>query len=216
MVGKPQTLSKGQEEDVVRILRNKLVTWTIIFFTILAGLTGASLLGIMKRTEKKMEDLVAKQFEEPRIQEVVRQVAADRASVLMTKQVTPEVTKFKADVADQLKELHTLVATTRELEAESQKHERSIQEVLVGLQHSLKQSQDANTRLSVVSSNIVEMQKCIATIQYYQLKGHNTIPNPYGKEMLDSLNRLLTIAIPDPVERSKFITELQSPQEPKK
>ena len=107
MVGKPQRLSKGQEEGVVRILRNKLLTWTLIFFAILAGLTGASLLGIMKRTEKKMEDLVAKQFEEPRIQEVVRQVAADQASALMIEQITPEVTNFKANLEKQ-KELTVL------------------------------------------------------------------------------------------------------------
>jgi len=118
MVGKPQILSKGQEEHVVRILRNKLLAWVLIGFTILAGLTGASLLGIMKRTEAKMEELVSKQFEEPRIQEVVRTVAAERADVLMQEQIKPEVAKFKSEVADQLQELQALVDRTRELEKE--------------------------------------------------------------------------------------------------
>ncbi|MCK4825221.1 hypothetical protein KA005_56250 [bacterium] len=216
MVGKPQTLSKGQEDDVIRILRKKLLTWTLIGFTILAGLTGASLWGIMKRAETKMEILVSKQFEEPRIQEVVRQVAAERATTLMTEQMTPEVTKFKADVADQLKELHSLVTKTRELESESRKHERSIQAVLGGLQISFKQSQEANKGLARIKHDIVEMQKCIATMRYYEMIGRNTIPNPYGKEMLASLNKLVAIAIPDPVERSKFVAELQALQEVKK
>lgn len=105
MVGIPQKLSKGQEEDVIRILRNKLLTWIIIGFTLLAGFTGFSLWGIMQRAKTQMEQLVAKQFEEPRIQKLVREVAADRASVLMTEQIQPEVTKFKAELAAQLQEL---------------------------------------------------------------------------------------------------------------
>ena len=122
MVGQPQKLTKGQEEDVIRILRNKLLKWTVIGFTILAGLTGLSLWGIKERVETKMEKLVAKQFEEPRIQEVVRQVAADRASTLLSEQVNPEVAKFKTEIANQLKDLHALVVRTQDLEAQSRQH----------------------------------------------------------------------------------------------
>lgn len=118
MVGKPQSLSKGQEEHVARILRNKLIAWVLIGSAILAGLTGASLWGIMKSVENKMEGLVAKQFEEPRIQEVVRTVATERADALMQEQIKPEVANFKSEVGSQLEELQTLVVRTRELERE--------------------------------------------------------------------------------------------------
>lgn len=60
------------------------------------------------------------------------------------------------------------------------------------------------------------MQKHIATIQFYQIKGANRLPNPYQKEMMDALNKLVVIAIPNPVERNRFITELQGTQEPNK
>ncbi len=163
-----------------------------------------------------MENLVAKQFEEPRIQEVVRQVAAKRAASLLTEQVNPEVLNFKKEVAGQLKELHSLVAITRELEAQSRKHEQSIQVVLQGLQESLKQGEETNKGLARMKIDIVEMQKCVARIRYYEMIGRNTIPNPYGREMLESLNKLIAIAIPDPVERSKFVTELQNPPTSKK
>jgi hypothetical protein len=216
MVGVQQKLSKGQEDDVIRILKKKLLVWVLICFTILAGFTGVSLFGIMKRTESKMEALVAKQFEEPRIQTVVCEVATERASTLMTEQITPEVARFKTEVADQLKELHTLVEKTRTLEAESRKHEQDMQAVLGALKVSLKQSQDANRGLTRIKNDIVEMQKCIATIRYYEMIGRNTIPNPYVKEMLASLNKLIEIAIPDPIERSKFIAELQKPEKEKK
>ena len=105
MAGIRQKLSKGQEEDVIRILRNKLLKWSLAVCTLLATFTGVSLWGIMQRAKTQMEQLVAKQFEERRIQKFFREVAADRASVLMTEQIQPEVTKFKAELADQLQEL---------------------------------------------------------------------------------------------------------------
>ena len=214
MAGTQQKVSKGQQEEVILIFRNKLLTWTLIGFALLAGLTGLSLWGIMKRVEHKMEDLVAKQFEEPRIQKVVRDVAAERASSLMKEQVTPEVAKFKSDIKDQLNELQKIVTKTRNLEEESLKNKQSIQEVLDALQRSLKESQAANNKLNAISADIVRMQKAVATIQYYQIKGASIFPNPHGKEMLAALNELVAVAIPDPVERSKFITELQGPQKP--
>ncbi len=213
MAGKPQTLSGGQKDEVARIIRNELLKGVLISLAILAGLTGASLWGIMKRTETEMEKLVAKQFEEPRIQEVVRQVAAELASSLMMEQITPEVNDFKAKIDNQLKELYSLVASIQELKTESQKSEQEIQTVLGGLQHSLKQSQN---QLSAVKSDMVEMQKHLATIQYYQIEGANRIPNPYKEGMMAALNKLVAIAIPDRAERSKFITELQDTQKPKK
>lgn len=129
MAGKPQTLSEGQKDEVVSILRKKVIGWTLVGLTILTAIMGIGLWQIKQRVENKMEQLVAKQFEEPRIQEIVRQAAADRASVLLVEQVNPEVVKFKTEVAVQLNELHTLVAKTRELEEQSRKHEQSIQAV---------------------------------------------------------------------------------------
>ena len=137
-------------------------------------------------------------------------------NVALDPQVQAEVAKFKTEIANQLKKLHTLVARTQQLEAQSRKHEQSMQAVLAGLQQSLAQSQNAQAMLTSVRTDIVEMQKCLATIQYYQIKGANIFPNPYHKEMLDALNKLVAIAIPNPLERSKFITELQGPQGQKK
>ncbi len=118
MAGKPQSLSKGQAEEVTRILRKKLVAYVLVGSTILVALTGASLWGVMKRVENKMEELVARQFEEPRIQEVVRTVATERADALMEEQIQPEVDHFMSEVNSQLEELQVLAARTRELEQE--------------------------------------------------------------------------------------------------
>ncbi len=141
---------------------NQILTYVLAGFTLLTGITGFSLWGIKRRIETRVEGVIAKQFEEPRIQQVVQKVAVARAEKLMAEQIAPEVAKF-------------------------------------------------NTALLAAQSDMVKMQKCAARIQYYQLKGHNTFPNPYNKQILDALNELVAIAIPNPDERSRFITELQGP-----
>lgn len=117
MVGKPQTLSKGQKEEVRRILWKQVVTGFLIGLAVLTGLTGLSLWEIARRVENNMERLVAKQFEEPRIQKVVRKVAADRADTIMHEQIQPEVQRFKGQIDKQLDELQTSVDEATRLAA---------------------------------------------------------------------------------------------------
>jgi len=105
MAGKPQKLSEGQKNEVVRLFWKKLLTWVLILFAILGGLAGLSLWEIKEGVEAKVEELVASRFEEPQIQKVVRQVAAERASVLMTEQIMPDVNNFKGDIASVSNEL---------------------------------------------------------------------------------------------------------------
>jgi len=155
MAGKPQTLTKGQEDHVIRILRKKLLAWVLICFAILAGLTGASLWGIMRRAEAKMKTMVAQQFEEPRIQHVVRQVAANRASFLMSNQISPQVAKFKSDIANELQEAQSLVDKTRALEAEGQKHRASIVGIVSNLEHIATRARIAEERLTTVETNLI-------------------------------------------------------------
>jgi len=114
MAGKPQTLSEGQKKEVVRLFWKKFFTSMLIFFAILGGITGLSLWEIKQRVEAKMEELVAKQFEEPQIQEVVRKVAAERASALMTEQIMPEVTKFKDEIKKNQEEYFKVLIESKE------------------------------------------------------------------------------------------------------
>lgn len=154
MVGKPQTLSKGQEDHVTRLLRRKLLRWVLVCFAILAGLTGASLWGILKRAETTMENMVAKQFEEPRIRAVVTQVAAERATVLMSSEISPQVAEFKSNVADELREVEALVDKTRALEAEGQQHKASIINIAADLDAISTRTDTAERRLSDVEREI--------------------------------------------------------------
>jgi hypothetical protein len=214
MATKSKTLTEDQKSEVGQIVRKQVLAGSLVIFALLGGITGLSVWGIKTRIENKVEGLVAKQFEEPKIQEIVEKVAANQTSVLMSEQINPEVIKFKEEVSKKLEELYQLVAKTRDLEGQSRKHEESIQKVLISLKTSLDESQETAKQLTLLKSDIIEMQKLVATIQYYQLKGGTTIPNPYRKQSLDALNKLVHIAIPDPAERSKFVAELQQVQEP--
>jgi len=154
MANKPQTLSEGQRGEVTKILRNQVLTGVLTGLAILGGITGVGLWQIKARVERNMEQLVAKQFEEPAIQEVVRRVASERADAIMVAQVQPEVRQFKADVADQLQEVHTLVEKTRALERETQKHKDAIAGVFSDVKQVSARIGDAESRLAHVETNL--------------------------------------------------------------
>lgn len=101
-----------------------------------------------------MEKMVAQQFEEPRIQQVVSDIAAKRASALMTEQITPEVARFKQDVSGELQEVQRVVDATRLLEAEGRAHKDSI----LGLSETVKDITGrvgtADRRLETVETNL--------------------------------------------------------------
>lgn len=141
---KTSNLKQWTEKRGCANLPKKNLTWILLVLALLTGFTGYSLWRIKERIENKAESLVAKQFEEPKIQKIVQKVAAEQAAVLMSERIEPQVDKFKADVAKQLKELYSLVAEIKELKEKSQNHEQSIKAILIPLQHSHKQSQDAS------------------------------------------------------------------------
>ena len=114
MPGKPQTLSKGQQEEVIKIFKQKILTWILIALTILTGIAGFSLWDIKNRLELKLEELVAKQFEEPTIQKVVNEAAENKAKDLLTQKITPEIEKFTKNLADQQLKIDKLVSDTRQ------------------------------------------------------------------------------------------------------
>ena len=215
MVGKLQKLSKGQEEDVVRILKKKLLAWVLIGFAILTGLTGFSLFGIMKRTEAKMESLVAKQFEEPRIQAVVSKVAETKAEALLLEQIKPEVDSFKAEVASQLSELKSIVADTRQLKSQSDTNAKQIEAILSSVRSTQQEIDKVKGDLFGLQSDLVKLERGIVEIQYFTHKGRNQFPNPYHDRIIKTLNELLVIAIPNAAERAAVVNEIQNYQ-PKK
>lgn len=78
--------------------------------------------------EETLVTRVAKEFEEPRIQKTVRDVAAERADEMMKKQIEPEVARAKQELQDQLVDVQSAVDKIEEMAAPPSLslHERSI------------------------------------------------------------------------------------------
>lgn len=164
MANKPQSFSKGQREEAKSILRREVLTWTLTGLALLGGIMGISLWKIKGRIENKMELLVAKQFEEPRIKEVVRQVAVDRAQQILTAEIQPEVSQFKDDVESELQEVTILVDKMRALEEESQLHRESVTRISSDIQVVGGQIDNANARLRIVETNLSKASVRLDTV----------------------------------------------------
>ena len=157
MTGRHQTLSKGQKKEVVQLFRKKILTWVLLVLALITGVTGYSLLKIKESIQKKAETLVAKQFEEPKIQKIVENVAAEQAAFLTSARIEPQVTEFEVEVTEKLRELSLLVVDIKDLKVNSQKHEHIIKSILIPLQHSFEESQYARNHYSTIKSDNVEM-----------------------------------------------------------
>jgi len=209
MAGKPQTFSKGQREEIISITRQQLLRGTIITLTLLTGITGLSLWGIKKNVEKRLEVLVAAQFDEPKVQQVVEKVASNQAKILLERQVEPEVSKFKSDVSKQLSEVQAIVTEAKELKKTSDDNAAKIAELLTSVQESQRQATQITSTLTGVKSDLVKVERGLVEIQYFTYKGRNQFPNPFHDRIMKQLNELLEIAMPDPAERAQFVRDIE-------
>ena len=75
MAGKPQSLSEGQRKEVTVMLGKQVAKWVLVGLALLTGVSGLSLWQMWVRITQKMEGLVTRQFEEPRIKATLQQVA---------------------------------------------------------------------------------------------------------------------------------------------
>ncbi|MBN2131626.1 MAG: hypothetical protein JW741_19160 [Sedimentisphaerales bacterium] len=108
--GISQDLSEEQRRCVSQVLRKKVYS----FAALLVLVVGGGLWGIYNNVKNRMEELVAQQFDEPRIQEITRDAAASRASVLMEEQIQPEVAKFKEEISEKNNEAGEKIASLEE------------------------------------------------------------------------------------------------------
>jgi hypothetical protein len=87
MANRPQSLSKGQHEEVVGIFHRRLLAYFITALAIITGVLGVGLWQIKERLEQKMESMIAEQFKESRIRKTVSEVAATKAQELLIRQI---------------------------------------------------------------------------------------------------------------------------------
>jgi len=207
MAGKPQTLSEGQRKQITWLLWKQIISVALVF----CGLTGVGLWQMWSRLGEKLETLVAKQFEEPRIQSVVSSVAETRAEALLLEQILPEVQKFKADINSQIKDIRAIVAKIETLKSQSDINAKQIEAALSSARRSEQEIDKVQKEIYGLHSNLVKIERGIIEIQYYTYLSRGRFgKNPYQDRIEQKMNELLRIAIPNPQERSKFVEELKA------
>ncbi len=212
MAGIPQSLTQDQRDEVKKLLRRQILSGTLILFALLAGIFGVSLWQIKGSLERGMKQLIANQFEEPRIKAVVSDVARIQAKALMVDQINPEVEGFKKEVASQLLEIKSLVADIQMLQSQGDSNAKQIEAILASTKKSQEQIEQTGMALSAMNSDLVALQRGLVEIQYFTYKGRNTFPNPYHERIMQRLNDLLKIGVPNAAERAKFVQEMESYQ----
>jgi len=120
----------------------------------------------LDQADETMASTIAARFEEPRIEALMREVATDRASTLMTEQISPEIVRFKTDLAAQLREVSAMVARTQSMEEESRNHRDEIDRIRQSMQASLK---EVDARLVAASAAQQELTE-IAAFQLLAVK----------------------------------------------
>jgi hypothetical protein len=210
MAGRPQSFTKGQRDEIKSILRHQLLVGAVMFVTLLSGITGLSLWGIKVKLEKRLETLVAAQFQEPKVQQVVQEAAKTQATKLLNDQINPEVDKFKRDVAEKVAGVSAAVSEINQLKSASGQTAEKIESALRSAQESQKQAEQITATLSGLQSDVLKVERGLVEIQYFTYKGRNIFPNPYHERIMRQLNELLEIAVRDPQERSQFVRDLES------
>ncbi|MFH1905360.1 MAG: hypothetical protein ABIK53_07570 [bacterium] len=60
-----------------------------------------------------------------------------------------------------------------------------------------------------IEGDLVKLERGLVEIQYLTYIGRNVFPNPYHERIMDRLNELLIIAIPDTKQRAIVVKELE-------
>lgn len=215
MVGKPQTLTKGQKREVTRLLWKQILAALLVLCTLFGAIVGLSASEIYNRLEQKLEMLVTEQFEEPRIQNVVSNVAETKAEALLIEQIYPEVEKFKLEINSQLEEIRNIVASIEGLKAKSNSNAEQISKILSSVRNSQQEIEKFQKAILGLHSDLIKLERGIVEIQYFTYKGRGKFPSPYHEQIMKKLNELLAIAVPNPQERAKFIKDLEAYESPK-
>jgi len=112
--------------------------------------------------------------------------------------IKQKVQEAQQDV-DELEKLKTEAETTAE----------EVQRIATDIRATEETIEAVKTRLFGLEGDLGQVKRGLVEIEYLMYAGRNQFPNPYHDRILQKLNELLIIAIPDNNQRAEFIQELQ-------
>ncbi len=120
--------------------------------------------------------------------------------------------KFIKQKAQEIKEDSKVI---KELRKKNQEFTESIERILNDLEKSQVEINKYKSELVVLRDELVRVKMGFVEINYLQYAGRNIFPNPFHERIMNKLNELLEIAVPDPQRRAVFAQELHDIQKKK-
>ena len=119
-------------------------------------------------------------------------------------------------VKEKVKEVKQDAETIDNLRESVEKQANDIERLLESVKRSEKDITEVRDSVFGIEGDLVKVKRGIVEIQYLTYAGRNIFPNPYHDRIMQRLNELLIIAIPDPQQREIFVKELQEYSEQKR
>jgi hypothetical protein len=67
----------------------------------------------------------------------------------------------------------------------------------------------ARETVASLKGDLAVTEKYVIEMEFLQYAGRNMFPNPYHQEIMNTLNKLVAVAIQNPAERGQFVKQLQ-------
>lgn len=119
-------------------------------------------------------------------------------------------------VKEKVKEVKQDAEIIDKLRDSIEKQASEIEGLVKGVKRSEKDITEVRDSVFGIEGDLVKVKKGIVEIQYLTYAGRNIFPNPYHDRILQRLNELVVIAVPDPQQREIFVKELQDYSESKR
>lgn len=121
------------------------------------------------------------------------------------KAMSAEASFVKGKVKEVKEDAETINALRQAIESQA----RGLTKVVDSVKKSESDISKVRNRVVGIESDLVKLERGLVEIQYLTYAGRNVFPNPYHERIMQRLNDLLIIAIPDPQQRGIFVKDLE-------
>jgi hypothetical protein len=162
----PERLSAGQIRDAQGILGKQVLKWASAFGAVFAIAIGTSLyslfVSVHSKTESHLIKQVATQFEEPRIRQILEDVATNQAALVIQSQINPQVAEFREKLESKLSGFQEKITT--DLAAITDIRNR-IQDQASAISSITEESAKAKDSIAALQKSIMEAEETLREIK---------------------------------------------------
>lgn len=113
-------------------------------------------------------------------------------------------------------ELHDAKLLSKDLAGQARQSATAVETATATVERARKLQGELDTELASARETVASLkgdlavtEKYVIEMEFLQYAGRNMFPNPYHQEIMNTLNKLVAVAIPNPAERGQFVKQLQ-------